>query len=51
MYRAGLELDALTSDTLGGCADGEVVRVAGRVVRRQRPLAKAVFLTLRISTG
>ena len=51
LYRAGLGPDVLTSDTLGGCADGEVVRVAGRVVRRQRPLAKAVFLTLEDEFG
>ncbi len=36
----------LNSDTVQGCGDGDVVRVAGRVVGRQRPLAKAVFLTL-----
>ena len=51
LYRAGLGPDVLPSDTLGGCADGEVVRVAGRVVRRQRPLAKAVFLTLEDEYG
>ena len=51
LYRAGLGSEVLTSDMLGGCADGEVVRVAGRVVRRQRPLAKAVFLTLEDEFG
>lgn len=51
LYRSGLGPDVLTSDTLGGCADGEVVRVAGRLVRRQRPLAKAVFLTLEDEFG
>ena len=32
-------------------SDGDVVRVAGRVVRRQRPLAAAVFLTLEDEFG
>lgn len=41
----------LTSDALGGCADGDIVRVAGRAVRRQHPLAKAVFLTLEDEYG
>ena len=43
--------EALTSDGLLGCRDGEVVRVAGRVVHRQRPLAAAVFLTLEDEHG
>ena len=51
LYRAGLGPDVLPSDTLDGCADGEVVRVAGRVVRRRRPLSKAVFLTLEDEFG
>ena len=34
-----------------GCRDGDVARVAGRVVRRQRPLAKAVFLTFEDEWG
>ena len=38
--------EALNSDTVQGRRNGGVMRVAGRVVRRQRPLAKAVFLTL-----
>ena len=38
--------EALNSDPVQGCRDGDMVRVAGRVGRRQRPLAKAVFLTL-----
>ena len=41
-----LALQVLNGDTVWGCGDGDVARVAGRVVRRQRPLAKAVFLTL-----
>ncbi len=40
-----------SSDTLQSCCEGDVVRVAGRVVRRQRPLAKAVFLTLEDEFG
>ena len=43
--------DVLNSDTVQGCRDGDLVRVAGRVVRRQRPLAKAVFLTLEDEWG
>ena len=46
LARPSLGQDVLTSDGLMGAADGDVVRVAGRVVRRQRPLAAAVFLTL-----
>ena len=42
---------ALNSDAVQGCRDGDMVRVAGRVVRRQRPLAKAVFLTLEYEWG
>lgn len=38
--------DVLNSDTAPGCRDGDLARVAGRVVRRQRPLGKVVFLTL-----
>ena len=51
LYRAGLGPEVLTSDTLGGCADSDVVRVARRVVRRQCPLVKAVFLTLEDEHG
>ena len=51
LYRAGLGPDVLTSDGLRGCRDGDVVRVAGRVVRRQRPLGAAVFLTLEDECG
>ncbi|CAI7999500.1 Error-prone DNA polymerase [Geodia barretti] len=40
-----------SSDTLQSCCEGDVVRVAGRVVRRQRPLARAVFLTLEDEFG
>ena len=51
LVRPSLGQDALTSDGLLGSADGDVVRVAGRVVRRQRPLAAAVFLTLEDEFG
>ena len=51
LVRPQLGPEVLTSDGLLGCADGDVVRVAGRVVRRQRPLAAAVFLTLEDETG
>ena len=43
--------DVFSSDELLGTADGDTVRVAGRVVRRQRPLAAAVFLTLEDEFG
>ena len=43
--------EVLNSDAVQGCRDGDVVRVAGRVVRRQRPLAKAMFLTLEDEWG
>ena len=53
MERLLLQLgeEALTSDGLLGCRDGDVVRVVRRVVRRQRPLAAAVFLTLEDEHG
>ena len=51
LVRPQLGPEVLTSDELLGCANGEVVRVAGRVVRRQRPLAAAVFLTLEDEYG
>ena len=41
----------LSSDELLGFRDGDTVRVAGRVVRRQRPLSAAVFLTLEDEFG
>lgn len=43
--------DVFTSDDLLGARDGDTVRVAGRIVRRQRPLAAAVFLTLEDEFG
>ena len=51
LLRPQLGPEVLTSDGLLGCRDGDVVRVAGRVVRRQRPLAAAVFLTLEDEFG
>ena len=51
LLRHQLGPEVLTSDGLLGCRDGDVVRVAGRVVRRQRPLAAAVFLTLEDEYG
>ncbi len=51
LLRPQLGPEVLTSDTAQGCRDGDVVRVAGRVVRRQRPLAAAVFLTLEDEFG
>ena len=46
-----LRREALNSGTAQGCHDGDVARVAGRVVIRQRPLARAVFLTLEDEWG
>ena len=51
LARPSLGQDVLSSDALLGSADGDVVRVAGRVVRRQRHLAAAVFLTLEDEFG
>ena len=51
LLRRQLGAGVLTSDGLQGCRDGDVARVAGRVVRRQRPLAAAVFLTLEDEFG
>lgn len=51
LVRPQLGSEVLTSDDLLGCFDGDIVRVAGRVVRRQRPLAAAVFLTLEDEFG
>ena len=51
LLRHQLGPEVLTSEALLGCRDGDVVRVAGRVVRRQRPLAAAVFLTLEDEHG
>ena len=41
----------LTSEQVPSVPDGETVTVAGLVIRRQRPLAKAVFITLEDEFG
>ena len=46
LARTLLGSEALNSNTAQGGRGGDVVRVAHRVVRHQRPLARAVFLTL-----
>ena len=51
LARPMLGRDVVASDALLSFRDGDVVRVAGRVVRRQRPLAAAVFLTLEDEFG
>ena len=51
MLRPYLGQDVLSSQDLLERADGEVVTVAGMVIRRQRPLSKAVFLTLEDEFG
>ena len=49
--RPTLDPDILSSQGIQGLADGEEVTVAGLVIRRQRPLAKAVFITLEDEFG
>ncbi|MFQ5875892.1 MAG: OB-fold nucleic acid binding domain-containing protein, partial [Dehalococcoidia bacterium] len=49
--RPGLPDDVLSSVEVAQRADGEQVAVAGLVIRRQRPLAKAVFITLEDEYG
>lgn len=51
LLRPELGAEVVPSEALPGYAEGELVKVAGRVVRRQRPLAKAVFLTLEDEWG
>ncbi len=43
--------DVVRSSQLGSLPDGSKVAVAGIVIRRQRPLAKAVFMTLEDEHG
>ncbi len=50
-YLRGRLTGVLTSAEVGELEDGAPVRVAGLVIRRQRPLAKAVFLTLEDEHG
>ena len=49
--RESLGTRVLTSDEAASVADGERITVAGLVIRRQRPLAKAVFITLEDERG
>ena len=49
--RPYLRRDILSSRDIEAKADGDIVTVAGLVIRRQRPLAKAVFLTLEDEFG
>jgi error-prone DNA polymerase len=49
--RASLPRDVLTSGDVAVKEDGVEVMVAGLVVRRQRPLSKAVFITLEDEFG
>ena len=49
--RPALGPDVLPSDEVPHVADGTEVTVAGIVIRRQRPLAKAVFMTLEDEFG
>ena len=49
--RAQLGPDVITSTEVAGLEDGTLVTVAGLVIRRQRPLGKAVFITLEDEHG
>ena len=49
--RGNLGTKVLTSDQVPSVPDGETITVAGLVIRRQRPLAKAVFITLEDEYG
>ena len=49
--RGSLGANVLTSDEIPSVPDGETVTVAGLVIRRQRPLAKAVYITLEDEFG
>ena len=51
MMRPHLSTDILTSEDIQGLSEGAEVTVAGLVIRRQRPLAKAVFITLEDEWG
>ena len=46
LLRPEVGAEVVPSKALPACAEAELVKVTGRVVRRQRTLAKAVFLTL-----
>ncbi len=49
--REGLGANVLTSDEVPSVPDGETITVAGLVIRRQKPLAKAVYITLEDEFG
>ena len=49
--REQLGPEVLTSQAISGLEDGAEVTVAGLVIRRQRPLGKAVFITLEDEHG
>ena len=49
--RSCLPEETITSQDIEGLEDGQEATVAGLIVRRQRPLAKAVFLTLEDEHG
>ena len=49
--RKSLGPNVLTSEQVPSVPDGETIIVAGLVIRRQRPLAKAVFITLEDEFG
>ncbi len=49
--RESLGENVLTSDQVSSATEGERITVAGLVIRRQRPLAKAVFITLEDEYG
>ena len=49
--RPHLPPDVIRSIDIRDLKDGDSIRVAGVVIRRQRPLAKAVFITLEDETG
>ena len=51
MLRPRLPKDVIPSSQAEKMPDGREVRVAGVVIRRQRPLAKAVFITLEDEFG
>mgnify|MGYP003727239367 CR=1 FL=1 len=51
MLRPSLDPGILSSQEIPELADGTEVTVAGLVIRRQRPLAKAVFITLEDEFG
>ena len=51
MARPYLRRGILSSRDIESRADGDIVTVAGLVIRRQRPLSKAVFLTLEDEFG